>query len=136
MQISNQKNKRHTSCKVEAAAPTGVTPSLQGAMRTQQGKSLKRGRKPKNKGKGKKGTGKGDTSPQTIQKKVPPKKSPRPLTQPRLTVVLKPAKWPRVVSMLVTVGSLRFYQGSTMGAAAVDSSMEVVGIAKKILSVG
>ena len=56
------------------------------------------------------------------------KKSPRPLTQPRLTVVLNPAKWPRVVSM--------FYQGSTMGAEAVDSSMEVVGIAKKILSVG
>ena len=38
-------------------------------MRTQQGKSLKRGRKPKNKGKGKKGTGKGDTSPQTLPRK-------------------------------------------------------------------
>jgi len=59
--------------KVEVAAPTGVTPSLQGAMRTQQGKSLKRGRKPKNKGKGKGKTGKtgkGHTSPKNrIQRK-------------------------------------------------------------------
>ena len=128
------------------------------------GQVFEKGRKPK-KGRGKKGTGKGDTSPQTLPRKkskrsllkaanergkrsppkkvkkphadsVVPKKKSKTVDTTKIDSGIEPGKWPRVVSMLVTVGSMRFYQGSTMGAEAVDSSMEVVGIAKKILSVG